>query len=174
MATVEALAAHARDEEGPAGERIHRHHCEVAIVEHCNLSCRACSHLSPVLPRHELTAESVHRDLTRLWEHYESSWVVLLGGEPLLHSALVEVIEAARAAAPKSRMAVVTNGTQLPRMDEAFWRVIDGVQVCLYPGKELDAAAIRSCRRKAAEHEVDIVVTRIDRFRESYSVTRHE
>src|SRR5690242_1559574 len=74
--------------------------CEVAIVDHCNLACRACSHLSPILPRHELTAEALERDLSRLWRHYESAWVALLGGEPLLHRDLVGVIEAAHRAAP--------------------------------------------------------------------------
>lgn len=152
-----------------SGERLHSGRCEVAIVEHCNIACRACSHLSPVLSRHEMAAETVFRDLSRLWEHYESPWIALLGGEPLLHRDLVGVIEAARIAAFPARVAVVTNGTLLPRMPDAFWSAIDGVQVCLYAGKEIDRPALRRCRQQAKQHGVVMVVTRIDRFRESYS-----
>ena len=124
-----------------------------------------------MLPRHELGPEDLERDLGRLWPHYESSWVALLGGEPLLHRDLVGVIEATHRAAPSARVAVVTNGTQLPRMSDAFWAAIDGVQVCLYPGKELGPEELRGCRAKADAHGVPMVVTRIDRFRESYSET---
>jgi hypothetical protein len=150
-------------------ERIRHARCEVDIVEHCNLACRSCSHLSPVLPRQELSAEAVHRDLSLLWGHYESNWVALLGGEPLLHRDLVNVIDAVRSAAPSARVSIVTNGTLLPRMTDAFWRAIGGVQVCLYPGKELSTDELRAARRKAREHGVPMVVTRIDTFRESYS-----
>jgi organic radical activating enzyme len=149
--------------------RIRHARCEVDIVEHCNLSCRACSHLSPVMPRLELAPDDLHRDLSRLWEHYDSNWVALLGGEPLLHRDLVGVIDAVRDAVAPARVSVVTNGTLLPQMSEAFWKAIDGVQVCFYPGKELGRDELRACRAKAAAHGVPMVVTRVDRFRESYS-----
>jgi Radical SAM superfamily len=153
-----------------ADGKIRHARCEVDIVEHCNLACRSCSHLSPVLPRREASAEEVHRDLSRLWRHYEAGWVALLGGEPLLHRDLIEVIRAAKDAT-SARVSVVTNGLLLPRMPAAFWEAVDGVQVCLYPGKELAPAEVRDCRRRAREHAVPMVVTRVDRFRESYSET---
>jgi hypothetical protein len=41
--------------------RIHHPRCEVDIVEHCNLACRSCSHLSPVLPCYEVAPVDLHR-----------------------------------------------------------------------------------------------------------------
>jgi hypothetical protein len=149
--------------------RIRHPRCEVDIVEHCNLACRSCSHLSPVLPRYELAAEDLHRDLSRLWEHYATNAVALLGGEPLLHRDLVGVIEAAKAAVAPAKVSVVTNGTLLPKMSEAFWKAIDGVQVCLYAGHALSREELRACRDRAKRYEVAMVVTRIVEFRESYS-----
>ncbi len=92
-----------------------------------------------------------------------------MGGEPLLHRDLVGVIEAVHAVAAPARVSVVTNGTLLPQMTDAFWRAIDGVQVCLYPGKELGREELRACGDKAKAHGVRLVATRINEFRESYS-----
>jgi hypothetical protein len=121
------------------------------------------------MPRFEVKPDDLHRDLSRLWDHYESNWVALLGGEPLLHRDLVGVIDAVHEAAPGAKVSVVTNGTLLPKASPGFWEAIDGVQVCLYPGKELDRDELRHCRAQAREHGVPMVVTRIKTFRESYS-----
>jgi cyclic pyranopterin phosphate synthase len=169
MTTVESPPVQGSPQGTRSDGRLRHPHCEVAIVEHCNLSCRACSHLSPVMPRREMSSDDVARDLGLLWEHYESRWVVLLGGEPLLHSNLAEVIDAVHAVTAPARVAVVTNGTLLARMPDAFWRAVDGVQVCLYPGKELERRVIRACRHKAKANGVAFRATWIDRFRESYS-----
>ena len=143
--------------------------CEVNIVEHCNLACRACSHLSPVLPRRDVAPAAIFRDLSALAPHYHARWIRLLGGEPLLHKDILGAIAAARRSALPDRIAVVTNGVLLPRMPAAFWEAVDGVEVCLYPGKELGPDELRACRRRAKAHGVRLMVLRIDRFRESYS-----
>ena len=43
------------------------------------------------------------------------------------------------------------------------------MQVCFYEGKELGADELRVCRAQAKSHGVPMVVTPVDRFRESYS-----
>ena len=57
----------------------------------------------------------------------------LVGGEPLLHPELVELVEVARRAAIAPRISLTTNGLLLPRMSEPFWRGLDAVTISLYP-----------------------------------------
>jgi organic radical activating enzyme len=143
--------------------------CEINVVEHCNLSCRSCSHVSPVLPHRSVDADDVFRDLSVLGRHYHATTIKLLGGEPLLHRGLLDVIAAVRRAGIGDRVTVATNGVLLPRMEEDFWRAVDEVLVSVYPGQELDAVAMGRCRKLAGRHGVFLSIDRKDSFRESHS-----
>ncbi|HEY3952561.1 MAG TPA: hypothetical protein VGM53_04240, partial [Streptosporangiaceae bacterium] len=68
----------------------------VNVTEHCNLRCRSCAHLSPVLPKHFVDPGSLCSDLTALSKSYRVNVLKILGGEPLLHPDLPEVLLAAR------------------------------------------------------------------------------
>jgi hypothetical protein len=143
--------------------------CEVNVTEHCNLSCRACSHLSPVLARHSIDPGTLERDLSLLAPHYRARRILLLGGEPLLHPKLLDVIRVARRSGVGEIVTVVTNGVLLPRMPSGFWAAVDRVEVSLYPGKELTAEQIEACSRSAETHGVELNLSRIAEFRESYA-----
>lgn len=143
--------------------------CEVDIVEHCNLSCRSCSHLSPILPSRILDPAAVARDLTLLGRHYQASRVNLLGGEPLLHPDLVGMIAAVRGTRVAARVRVVTNGLLLPRMPAEFWEAVDEIRVSLYAGRELSRKQQRACRRRARRAGVDLRFEIRPEFRNSYS-----
>lgn len=149
--------------------RVQSEKCELNIVEHCNLSCRACSHLSPVMPRYVADPSDIERDLTTLARSYRVRWVRLLGGEPLLHPDLPGVIAAARRSGIGERIAIVTNGVLLARVPRSLWREVDGIELCLYPGHELPADVVAGFRRLASAEAVDLRVLPIDVFRESYS-----
>src|SRR5690349_14781336 len=118
-----------------ADGRIRTDALEVNVVEHCNLSCRGCSHLSPVIRRTLVEPERLLADLTVLTPHYRPDHVRLLGGEPLLHPKLDEVIDAVRASEISERIRIVTNGTALRKITERVWEGIDELHVSLYPGR---------------------------------------
>jgi molybdenum cofactor biosynthesis enzyme MoaA len=96
--------------------RILNRRCEINVAEHCNLSCRACSHLSPVHPKAFADPAVVARDLGALAHSYHAKTVRLLGGEPLLHPDLPSVIDAVRASRVCETITVVTNGILQPRV----------------------------------------------------------
>lgn len=66
---------------------------EINAVRQCNLSCRSCSHSSPIAPCNEYNPEDIERDLLKISQYLHSEFVRLLGGEPLLHSNLLEVLK---------------------------------------------------------------------------------
>jgi organic radical activating enzyme len=148
--------------------------CEINVAEHCNLSCRGCSHLSPVAPRALADPAEVRADLTALARHYRVDVVRLLGGEPLLHPDLEAVIAAVRESGIGERVCVVTNGLLLARMEPAFWQAVDRIELSLYPDRSPNASQMAKIRDRAREYAVDLCPTRVDKFRQSYSEIRND
>lgn len=105
---------------------------EIHVVDHCNLDCVACSHESPLMVRRLEDPDCLGEALSTLWRHYRAPLIKLLGGEPLLHPRISEVIRVARAATG-ARIRVVTNGTMLGRR-YSLLKGVDEIHVSSYPG----------------------------------------
>lgn len=143
--------------------------CEVNIVEHCNLRCRSCSHLSPVLPKHFVDPDAVGSALTALAKSYHANVLKILGGEPLLHPNLLEIMMAARESQVADKLEIWTNGLLLPRMQRRVWQVADSVRISLYPGRSLRQDQLDNCVDLARRHNVPIRYKHYQAFQESYS-----
>jgi organic radical activating enzyme len=151
--------------------RILNRRCEINVAEHCNLSCRGCSHLSPVNSKSFVDPHVVARDLNALSRSYHAKVVRLLGGEPLLHPDLPAVIDVVRRSGVCDSIMVVTNGLLLPRMTAEFWSMIDSVEVSMYPGRSLSPEAQECCVDTARCNGVAIRFRACGEFQESYSET---
>jgi len=149
--------------------RILNRTCEVNIVEHCNLRCRSCTHLSPVLPKHFVDPGALSSDLTTLARSYHANVLKILGGEPLLHPNLLDVIMAARESQVAEKMEIWTNGLLLPRMERRVWEAVDSVRISLYPGRSLKQHQLDKCIDLARRNNVPIRYKRYQAFQESYS-----
>ena len=149
--------------------RILNRTCEVNIVEHCNLRCRSCTHLSPVLPKHFVDPGALSSDLTTLARSYHANVLKILGGEPLLHPNLLDVIMAARESQVAEKMEIWTNGLLLPRMERRVWEAVDSVRISLYPGRSLKQHQLDRCIDLAHRNNVPIRYKRYQAFQESYS-----
>src|SRR5262249_58572664 len=88
--------------------------CEFHIAEHCNLRCRSCAHLSPALPKHFVDPDALASDLTALARSYQVTVLRLLGGEPLLHPNLLDIMMAVRESHIAEKIEITTNGVLLP------------------------------------------------------------
>lgn len=151
------------------GKVVNPNGCEINIVDHCNLSCRSCSHLSPLMRKVEVEADSVNRDLSLLAKSYQAGFVKILGGEPLLHRDLLSVLDAVRESRIANRIVVATNGKMLHRMSPGFWRKIDQVEVSEYPGSEPDLSHYDHVLAMSETYRVPVQVFRYEYFRESYT-----
>jgi len=143
--------------------------CEVNIAEHCNLRCRSCTHLSPALPKHFVDPGDLRSDLTTLARSYHANVLKILGGEPLLHPNLLDVIMAARESQVAEKMEIWTNGLLLPRMEHRVWEAVDSVRISLYPGRSLKQHQLDRCIDLAHQHNVPLRYKRYQAFQESYS-----
>ena len=143
--------------------------CEVNIAEHCNLRCRSCTHLSPALPKHFVDPGDLRSDLTTLARSYHANVLKILGGEPLLHPNLLDVIMAARESQVAEKLEIWTNGLLLPRMERRVWETVDSVRISLYPGRSLKQHQLDRCIDLAHQHNVPLRYKRYQAFQESFS-----
>jgi hypothetical protein len=117
--------------------------------------------------------ESVGATLRLLAKSYRARNCKILGGEPLLHPRLPELVDVIRETGITERIIVATNGVLLPRMPAEFWAGIDEVMVSMYPGHALDDETILRLRETAATHGVKLEIGLANTFRYAYSLTRN-
>lgn len=108
---------------------------DVQVCDHCNLRCAGCLHFAPLAEKRFLDVNEYERDLSRLAtvEGVEGyfGFVTLMGGEPLLHPRLAEIVHVTRKHLPQEIIAVCTNGLLLRRMDDDFWHALTDCDVRL-------------------------------------------
>ncbi|WP_372519744.1 radical SAM protein [Candidatus Ruminimicrobiellum ovillum] len=98
---------------------------EVHIVDHCNLKCNGCTHFSNISEPKFSDARILHFHLGRLNEIFgKIDKVRLLGGEPLLHPDIINILNISRDALPYSEIELITNGLLLDKMPEEFFRTL--------------------------------------------------
>jgi uncharacterized Fe-S cluster-containing radical SAM superfamily protein len=102
--------------------RVRIPYCEIDIVHGCNLRCEQCSHVSPYRGGFS-TKEDIIGWLERWSQKIYPNVINLLGGEPLLHPDLVEIIRGSRRVFPNSKIEVTTNGLLLPHLPPVVFEV---------------------------------------------------
>lgn len=108
---------------------------DVQVCDHCNLRCAGCLHFAPLADERFLDLVEYERDLSRLAAvegiggYFDS--VALMGGEPLLHPRLPDIVRATRAHLPGEAVVLCTNGLLLRRMGDGFWRALADCDVVL-------------------------------------------
>ncbi|WP_285945390.1 radical SAM protein [Thomasclavelia cocleata] len=103
----------------------HNKTLELHVTDHCNLNCKSCSHYAPV-------ADEFYISLEKLEEYYNNiknrgliffSTLRLMGGEPLLHPYITEIIELSRTYFSDINIVLISNGIIIKKMSQKFWDV---------------------------------------------------
>ena len=98
---------------------------ETNIVDHCNLKCNGCTHFSNISEPNFADARILREHLSRLNNIFGKIIEFrLLGGEPLLHPDIVNILKVSRKALPYSKIELVTNGLLLDKMSEEFFQTL--------------------------------------------------
>ena len=143
--------------------------CEINVVDHCNLSCRGCSHLAPTFVKRFEDPNKVFEQCSILAKYYRPKYIKVNGGEPLLHPNLVEVIDAIRSSGISDYIQVATNGQLLAEMPDLFWQKVDSLYVSIYPDKKVNSENLKIFKQKARAYNVSFQHFYFDNFRDSYS-----
>lgn len=102
------------------------------ITTNCNLNCIACSTFSPLVKRDTCVhLEYIKKDFKKIYDITENGKkidiLVLMGGEPLVHPNINEIIQYFGDLGIKLR--IVTNGILIPKMNKDFFKLLNKYQV---------------------------------------------
>lgn len=110
---------------------------ELSISYHCNISCKGCSHCSPLFKEEYFDIYKEIESLKILSKYLNIKIIKLIGGEPLLNKDIDKIIQILKNESIGDKIYVATNGLLLNKMSEYFWKNIDGLEVSVYkPGFE--------------------------------------
>lgn len=132
---------------------------EVHLVDHCNLNCQSCDNFSPLANESYVNIDKFTEDFKRLSILAQSKIknIRLLGGEPLLHPKINELLKISREFFPKASVRLTTNGIKLSKMPESFWKTCNEnsiiIEITYYPiniNKE-------EIERLAKEYKVNVI-----------------
>ena len=95
------------------------------ILDHCNLRCKSCDHFAAIAEERFVSLDDIKKDLAQMSKilNGDVTRIGVMGGEPLLHPQLKEILFSTRLFFPKTLIQLVTNGLLLLRQDEDFWRI---------------------------------------------------
>ncbi len=99
----------------------------VHIVDHCNLRCQGCDHFACIADENFIPFETIERDIIRMADIFQGDYIVkiaVMGGEPLLHPQLKDILVCIRKYFPHTIIRLSTNGLLLKAQDEKFWSVL--------------------------------------------------
>lgn len=101
--------------------RIPIHVLEIHIVDHCNLKCKACSHFSNIADEFFISPEEFTNSLDIAKKRFKIYSFALMGGEPLLHPQLGELVTIARKKLPNTEIGLTTNGLLIDAISDNLW-----------------------------------------------------
>lgn len=97
----------------------------LGILDHCNLNCKGCDVFSSIAEERFVSLKDIQNDLRQisLLTRGDVTRINILGGEPLLHPDLLEILRIARETFPKTLLQVVSNGLLLLNKKDDFWSI---------------------------------------------------
>lgn len=137
---------------------------ELHPVEHCNLRCGNCCNMSPFVERRWLTAAEVSTLACRMAQALVADVVKVMGGEPLLHPEIAQVVRALRESGVGDRVRLFTNGLLLASMKDEFWESLDELTISSYSSAPVRPAILELARAKARRHDIVLNVKPVDAF----------
>ena len=145
---------------------------EINAVRHCNLSCRSCSHSAPISSKQIYDSEILERDLKSISKYLHCDYVRLLGGEPLLHPNLLDILKIIKKSEISEKTCLVTNGLLLSKLTDEMLQFIDKIEISLYPLPEIVCNKIKQFAQYFLQKGIKVNILEYSDFRES--ITKFE
>lgn len=126
------------------------------ILDHCNLRCKGCDHFAAIADKRFVSLEDIKKDVARMSEilNGDVKHIGVMGGEPLLHPQLKEILTYTRFFFPQTFIQLVTNGLLLLKQDDEFWRICRGNNIVIVNTKYPINLDYKTIKNKAKAHGV--------------------
>lgn len=144
--------------------RVQTRALEYHIVDHCNLHCDQCCSFSPYLKSWIVKPTDFEADLELVKNYVQPTFLKIVGGEPLLHPQLTELLKIARKTGIAPKVSVTTNGHLLMKMPIEFWETIEMLTVSIYPSPPLPKEILRYTRKMASKYNISVSWKVQDKF----------
>ena len=106
---------------------------ELHIVDTCNLNCKGCTSFSNISQyANFVDARLLGIRLQKISNLFTIERIRILGGEPLLHPDIVNILKTVRQAFPYSNIELVTNGILLTKMADDFFETCRHNKITIY------------------------------------------
>ncbi len=125
---------------------------ELHVVEDCNLRCANCCNMSPFVDVRRLSVDELREQLATMASVLSTDVFKIMGGEPLLHPRIDEMIVVARESGIGAVVRLFTNGLLLKRMKESFWRALDQLTISSYASAPVPQRTLEHAYAKAVEY----------------------
>lgn len=142
-------------------------HLDINICTHCNSRCASCSHGSPFTPKYNMSPGVLDRDLESIQPFLSFHRLQLVGGEPLLHPQITDMLYIARKSGVGKEVMIITNGKLLPKMNDVFWGLVQLLQISVYPN--LDPEIVPFAEAKGKEWGFPVYHTVFTDFYKQFS-----
>lgn len=133
---------------------------EMHLVHHCNLRCAYCAHYSPLAEKWFVDADTLDRDLAVIAPHVigHVGTINILGGEPLLHPDINNLINIVRHHLPNENLHLVTNGLLLNKMDDVFFNTLKTNNITLVVSRYPINLDYKSLKEDIKKRGVNIIL----------------
>src|SRR5574344_1735147 len=114
---------------------------DIHITNHCNLNCCCCDHLARLADQWFADINEYKKLLLRLKFilHDKKLYnISLMGGEPLLHSGIIQFCKISRDIFPDVNIKLVTNGILLEDKKEMFFKKLKEYNIEIYVSDYFD------------------------------------
>jgi len=147
-------------------EPIKTYGLELRAAEACNLTCVGCSQSSPFLEPEYPDLHELEECLSLLSKVLSPGRLTVLGGEPLLNKDICSVLNIVRNCAMQAEIYLTTNGLLLDQTDDAFWELVDCIELSVYPAtRSILEKKLPSIRNMARAFNVRLDLLETDTFR---------
>lgn len=146
---------------------------EIHVANHCNLSCRGCSHISPLETEQFLDEEKMYLVLKKLSEVLHCKVIRLLGGEPTLNKNLENIVKNIKKIGIADEISIPTNGLLISRLSENILNEINIVEISNYKYSENLSSKLIEWAEKN-KNKVSVYIYLYDYFREPFSYMQNK
>lgn len=102
------------------------------VLDHCNLNCCGCNHMSSIAEKKFFSVESIRKDIEQMKKiHGDIPQIGVMGGEPLLHPQIIDILSDLRNVFNKSEILLSTNGILLRNMKDEFWKACKDLDITI-------------------------------------------